>query len=66
MTVSDPLTSWNEGPAKQSILDFVRTVTTAGGPQFVKPEERIAVFDTTGRCGASSPFIFSLRSPSIA
>jgi hypothetical protein len=45
MAGSDPLPSWNEGSAKQSILDFVRGVTTAGGAHFVKAEERIAVFD---------------------
>jgi hypothetical protein len=38
-----PLPSWNDGPSKQSILDFVRGVTTSGGPQFVKPEERIGL-----------------------
>ena len=37
-----PLASWNEGPTKQSIVDFVCGVTTAGGDQFVEPEERIA------------------------
>jgi hypothetical protein len=31
------LPSWNEGPTKQRILDFVRGVTTTGGPLFVKP-----------------------------
>jgi hypothetical protein len=48
MAGSDPLPSWNEGSAKQSILNFVREVTTAGDPNFVKPEERIAVFDNDG------------------
>jgi hypothetical protein len=42
---ADPLPSWNEGPAKQAILDFVVRVTTAGGPDFVPVNERIAVFD---------------------
>jgi hypothetical protein len=32
-----PLPSWNEGPTKQSILDFVFGVTTAGNPHFVNP-----------------------------
>jgi hypothetical protein len=36
-----PLPSWNEGSAKQSVLDFARGVTTAGGPHFVKPEDRM-------------------------
>lgn len=42
------LPSWNDGPTKQSIVDFVRRVTTTGGPQFVKLEDRIAVFDNDG------------------
>jgi phosphoglycolate phosphatase-like HAD superfamily hydrolase len=54
------LPSWNEGPAKQSILDFVRGVTTAGGAQFVKPEERIAVFDNDGTLWSEQPFYFQV------
>jgi phosphoglycolate phosphatase-like HAD superfamily hydrolase len=53
-----PLPSWNEGSAKQSIEDFVRGVTTAGGPQFVKPEERIAVFDNDGTLWSEQPMYF--------
>jgi phosphoglycolate phosphatase-like HAD superfamily hydrolase len=55
-----PLPSWNEGSAKQSILDFVRGVTTVGGPEFVKPEERIAVFDNDGTLWSEQPFYFQL------
>jgi phosphoglycolate phosphatase-like HAD superfamily hydrolase len=55
-----PLPSWNEGSAKQSILDFVRGVTTAGGPHFVKPEERIAVFDNDGTLWSEQPLYFQL------
>ena len=29
---SDPLPSWNDGPAKQSILSFVNQVTDKSGP----------------------------------
>jgi hypothetical protein len=58
MTSSDPLLSWNEGSAKQNILDFVRTVTTAGGPHYVKPEERIAVFDNDGTLWCEQPSYF--------
>ena len=53
-----PLPSWNEGSTKKSILDFVRGVTTAGGPHFVKPEERIAVFDNDGTLWSEQPFYF--------
>jgi hypothetical protein len=53
---ASPLPSWNEGATKQSILNFVRGVTAAGSPQFVKPEERIAVFDNDGTLWCEQPF----------
>ena len=58
MADSDPLPSWNEGSTKRSILNFVRGVTTADGPQFVNPEERIAVFDNDGTLWSEQPFYF--------
>jgi hypothetical protein len=33
----DPLPSWNDGAAKQAILEFVKTTTTQGSPHFVAP-----------------------------
>jgi phosphoglycolate phosphatase-like HAD superfamily hydrolase len=53
-----PLASWNEGSSKQGIVNFVRVVTTADGPQFVKPEERIAVFDNDGTLWSEQPMYF--------
>jgi hypothetical protein len=32
---ADPLPSWNDGPAKQSIIAFVERVTKPGSPDFV-------------------------------
>ena len=60
MPCNDPLPSWNEGSTKESILKFVRGVTTSGGPSFVKPEERIAVFDNDGTLWSEQPFYFQL------
>jgi phosphoserine phosphatase len=54
----DLLPSWNDGPTKQSIVDFVRRVTANGIPQFVKPEERIAVFDNDGTLWTEQPMLF--------
>jgi hypothetical protein len=51
-----PLPSWNEGPTKQSIINFVRGATTVSDPLFVKPEERIAVFDNDGTLWSEMPF----------
>jgi len=54
------LPSWNEGPTKQSIIDFVRGVTTIGDVHFVKPEERVAVFDNDGTLWSEMPAYFQL------
>src|SRR5881409_4086561 len=51
----DPLASWNDGPAKQAIVEFVRATTTQGSPQFVPPEERIATFDQDGTLWVEHP-----------
>ena len=57
---ADPLPSWNDGPAKQSIVDFVARVTTPGGRDFVPPEQRIATFDNDGTLWAEQPLYFQL------
>jgi hypothetical protein len=54
------LSSWNEGSTKQSIVSFVRGVTTSGGPRWVEPEERIAVFDNDGTLWTEQPMYFQL------
>ena len=56
----DPLPSWNDGPAKQAILDFVAKVTKPGSPDFVPPAERIATFDNDGTLWAEQPMYFQL------
>ena len=38
-----PLASWNDGPAKQAIIDFMRVTTDRSSPKFVPQEERIAI-----------------------
>jgi phosphoglycolate phosphatase-like HAD superfamily hydrolase len=54
----DPLPSWNAGPARQAIVDFVAKVTKQGSPQFVPPAERIATFDNDGCLWAEQPIYF--------
>jgi len=54
----DPLPSWNDGPSKQGIVDFVRDVTDAGSTHYVEPPERIAVFDNDGTLWAEKPIYF--------
>jgi phosphoserine phosphatase len=52
---ADPLPSWNDGPAKQSIINFVERVTTPGSPDFVPVSERIATFDNDGTLWCEQP-----------
>ena len=57
---ADPLPSWNDGPQKQSIIDFVEKVTAKDSPKFVPPAERIATFDNDGTLWSEQPMYFQL------
>src|SRR5271168_4126804 len=52
---TDPLASWNDGPAKQAIVDFVHATTDQSSPSFVPPPERIATFDQDGTLWVEHP-----------
>jgi haloacid dehalogenase-like hydrolase len=52
---ADPLPSWNDGSAKQAIVDFVKTTTDKANPKFVAPEDRIATFDQDGTTWVEQP-----------
>ena len=54
-TNGDPLPSWNDGAAKQAILDFVKATTDQSSPNFVPPEARIATFDQDGTLWVEHP-----------
>ncbi|MDH3197792.1 MAG: haloacid dehalogenase-like hydrolase [Candidatus Krumholzibacteria bacterium] len=58
LAAEDPLPSWNDGPVKTSIMEFVRVVTAEGYAAFVPPEERIAVFDNDGTLWSEQPMYF--------
>ena len=51
----DPLSSWNAGPTKQRILDFVRASTDQSSKNFLPPAERIATFDQDGTLWVEHP-----------
>jgi len=55
LAAAEPLSSWNDGPAKQAIMAFVKETTTEGSPQFVPPAERIATFDQDGTLWVEHP-----------
>jgi phosphoglycolate phosphatase-like HAD superfamily hydrolase len=55
-----PLPSWNAGGAKTSVLAFVDAATERGGPGYIDPSQRIAVFDNDGTLWAEQPMYFQL------
>jgi hypothetical protein len=57
---ADPLPSWKDGKAKQSILAFVEKVTKEGSPDFVPVAERIATFDNDGTLWVEQPMYTQL------
>ena len=57
---ADPLPTWSDGKAKQSIIAFVAKVTKEGSPDFVTPAERIATFDNDGTLWAEQPMYVQL------
>lgn len=57
---SAELPSWNEGPSRTAILDFVQAVTQPGSPDFVATDARIAVFDNDGTLWSEQPLYFQV------
>ena len=54
------LASWTDGPTKSAIVDFVGRVTAEGGPDYVAPEARVAVFDNDGTLWCEKPMYIQL------
>jgi phosphoserine phosphatase len=54
---ADPLPSWNDGPLKKAIIDYVSKVTTSGSSTFIPAEDRIATFDNDGTLWSEMPTI---------
>ena len=52
---TNPLPTWNDGPARAAILDFVTQVTQEGGRDYVPPAGRIATFDNDGTLWCEQP-----------
>jgi phosphoglycolate phosphatase-like HAD superfamily hydrolase len=59
-TSADPLASWNEGAAKQAILEFVRDTVDPSSKNFVPSEERVATFDQDGTLWVEQPLYTQL------
>src|SRR3984957_6915230 len=52
---SDPLPSWNDGPAKQAIVAFVKDTTDKSSSKYIEPADRIATFDQDGTLWTEHP-----------
>ncbi len=57
---TDPLPSWNDGPAKPLIVKFVHAVTDPASPDYVPAEQRIATFDNDGTLWIEQPMYVQL------
>ena len=60
VSMAEDLPSWNEGKAKQGIIQFVSDATNKSGPKFIRPAERIAVFDNDGTLWVEQPMYVQL------
>ena len=52
---TDQLPSWNDGAAKNAIIQFVQATTDKSSPNFVAPEDRLATFDQDGTTWVEHP-----------
>jgi phosphoglycolate phosphatase-like HAD superfamily hydrolase len=60
MRMSAKLSSWNDGPTRLAITDFVARVTEEGGLDYVEPAARVAVFDNDGTLWTEKPLVIQL------
>lgn len=60
LQAAEPLPSWQEGPSKKAIVEFVQAVTSDGSKDYVPPAERIAVFDNDGTLWSEQPLYFQV------
>lgn len=57
---NEPLSSWNEGETKQSIVNYVEAVTDESSADFIPESDRIATFDNDGTLWSEQPAYFQL------
>ena len=54
------LSLWTDGPTRSAITDFVARVSEEGGPDYVEPAARVAVFDNDGTLWSEKPLPIQL------
>jgi phosphoserine phosphatase len=60
LQLENPLSSWNDGEHKASIVEFVKSTTDPASSDYVPPHERIAVFDNDGTLWTEQPIYIQL------
>ncbi|MCG7521677.1 haloacid dehalogenase-like hydrolase [Ruegeria sp. Ofav3-42] len=55
LAADDPLPSWNDAESRKAIVSFVERVTDMSSDGYVRPEDRIAVFDNDGTLWNEKP-----------
>ncbi len=58
--MNNVLASWNDGPSRTAIIEFVERVTTEGADEYVPSSERIAVYDNDGTLWCEKPMPIEL------
>jgi phosphoglycolate phosphatase-like HAD superfamily hydrolase len=58
---ADPLTSWNDGPAKRNIVSFITAAANEHSKDYIAPSDRIAVFDNDGTLWSEQPIYFQFQ-----
>jgi phosphoserine phosphatase len=58
--LTDMLESWKDGATKSAITAFVARITEEGGPDYVEPAARVAVFDNDGTLWTEKPLVIQL------
>src|SRR3954449_13367825 len=53
--MTDPLSTWNDGAAKDAVLDFVQRISAEGSAEAITAAERVAVFDNDGTLWCEKP-----------
>jgi phosphoserine phosphatase len=56
----DWLPSWQAGATRDALIEFIESTSTPGEQGYIKPAERIAVFDNDGTLWAEQPLYFQL------
>jgi hypothetical protein len=58
---ADPLSAWNDTPAKQAIEQWVQNATKQGSATFIPEDKRYVVFDNDGTLWPEAPLTYQIQ-----